>query len=122
MDLFQGGSCFEFFKAVAKNFLVRRAVVEAIALNIDHGDHVAGIFGDEAEKSLLLDDLASNAHNLKLLVDGVDIKQQDETDQASDGWVHGHQVKIIEVLVGDRSQERSEGQRQQQGHRHRESP
>src|SRR6266436_5855682 len=43
MDLFERRCDLQFLRAVSENPLVRRTVVEAIAVVIDHRDHIGGI-------------------------------------------------------------------------------
>src|SRR4029077_13597915 len=74
MNLVHGRSCCEFFRAVSKDTLICRTVIEALPLAVDHGNHVRGIFRNQLKELLALRQLAADSLQLPLLVDGVDIE------------------------------------------------
>src|SRR5712671_6959150 len=74
MNLIRGGSGCQVLRTVSKNFLIRRAVIEALSVAIDHGDHVRGIFRNQLKELFALGQLAADPLQLPLLVDGIDVE------------------------------------------------
>src|SRR5579863_2330664 len=85
VDLLKARGVFKFFGRVAQSSFVGDAVVDAIAVHIDDGDEVGGVFADEPEELFALEQLATDAVDLKLLEDGVEVEKEYEADQAPDG-------------------------------------
>ena len=69
MNLLKAGGVFQLGDRVAQRAFVGDAVVNAIAVHVDDGDEVGGVFSDEAEELLALEQLATDAMDLKLLED-----------------------------------------------------
>src|SRR5258708_11439440 len=47
MNLIHGRSCGQFFWSIPKDFLICRAVVEALPVTVSNGNHVRGIFRNQ---------------------------------------------------------------------------
>jgi hypothetical protein len=50
MNLLEDGRAGEFVGRVAQDFFIGGAVVEAVALGVDEGNHVGGVLGDDAKE------------------------------------------------------------------------
>ena len=74
MHLFECARVLQLFRAVTQDSLIGGAVVEALAVCIHHGDHVGGIFADQAEQLLPLHQLVPHAVDLELLIDRIEIE------------------------------------------------
>src|SRR5580698_10211164 len=93
-----------------------------MAVHIDDGDEVGGIFADEAEELFAFEELAPNAMDLELLVDRVEIEKQDEADQPPDRL-----LELEEVLPGfagmqERRKKRNDRRREEQSDEYGGSP
>ena len=67
------------------------AVEDAPAVHVYDGDHVGGVLADQTEKFFALRQAIAHAMYLQLLKDGVDVKDQNQGDQALHDW--GKKVK-----------------------------
>jgi len=85
VDLLKAGGVFQFGDGVTERAFVGEAVVDAVAIHVHDGDEVGGVFADEAEELLALDQSATNTVDLKLLEDAIEVEEEHETDQAPDG-------------------------------------
>jgi hypothetical protein len=82
MNLLKSRRVFQFLWRVPEDLLVGKAVVNALAIHVNYGDHVGGILTDEAEKLLSSRELTADPMDLKLLIDTVKVKQQYHTDES----------------------------------------
>src|ERR1017187_10999736 len=64
MNLFERRRAFKLLGGVAKDPLVRGAVVETFPIGVDYGDHVGRIFADQLEELLALNQLVPDSKNL----------------------------------------------------------
>src|SRR5712672_2322172 len=74
MNLIRGRSGCQVFRTVSKNFLIRRAVIEALSVAIDHGNHVRGIFRNQLKELFALGQLAADPLQMPLLEEGLDVE------------------------------------------------
>ena len=85
MDLFEGRSLTQFRGRVTENSFVCGTVLETSSLDVDQGNHVGGVLGDDLEQLLILSGLAMNAINPHLL-------EEDENGQRAERnrkpWQH----------------------------------
>ena len=81
MNLLDGRSVFQLLGRIPKDLLIGRAVVQPTAIAVDERDHVGGIFTDELKKLIALCQLASNAVELQVLIDRVNIEEQNQCCQ-----------------------------------------
>lgn len=84
VNLCECGGAFQFFDGVAEHALVRSAVVQAIPLGVDDGDHIGGVFADQAEDLFAFNEPTPNAMYLQLLVDRIQVEKQYDAEQARD--------------------------------------
>src|SRR5690348_13832269 len=81
MNLFQGRGLLQLFGGIAKNLLIRGAVIKAPPVAINQGDHIGGILANQAKKLVMLGQLPPDAVQLQVLIDSVDVKQKHEGSQ-----------------------------------------
>ena len=87
MDLFEDGRGRQFGGRVAQDALIRRTVVEAVALGVDQGDHVGGIFGDDAKELFAIRGPSVGEVDPKLLGNE---RQEQPKDQVRGGTRESH--------------------------------
>ena len=68
MNLFESRGSAEFFRRIAKNFLVSGTVVQAVAFHVDQRNHVSGVFGDDAKQLLAVFEAGAITQQPPLLV------------------------------------------------------
>src|SRR6266702_5462914 len=66
-------------------------------MRVDHGDHVGCVFSDEMEKPFPFNESAPDALQLKMLIDGVDVEQQNKRRQPPHPLL---QIPRIDVVTG----------------------
>jgi len=77
MNLLQWRCRIQFVLAIAEDRLIGRAVVNAMPVPIDHGDHVCSVFTDKLKEAIPLSQLPTDTLQLKVLIDRVNIEQED---------------------------------------------
>ena len=78
VNLFQRRCCTQFGLAVPKDLLVGGAVVKAMTILVDNGNHVCGVFTDELKEAVVLRQLAADALQLQVLIDRIDVEEEDQ--------------------------------------------
>jgi hypothetical protein len=77
--LFQRRSGLQFCGGVPKDALIRWTVVDSPTCLVHHRYHVGGIFSDELEELLPIRESSSNALELYVLIERVDVKEKYNT-------------------------------------------
>ena len=122
MNLFERRGFQQFLRAVAKNPLVRWAVVEPLPVGVHHRDHIGRILADQPKELLAANQLLTNSVNLQLLVNRINVEQQDQADQPSYGQINVQRVEVLDMLVQHRSDERRDAGREQECYQDCEKP
>jgi len=89
MDLFEDGRGCQFRGRVAQDTLIRRAVVEAMALGVDQGDHVGGVFSDDAKELFAIRSASVGEVDPELLGNE---RQEQPKDQVRGGTRESHEM------------------------------
>ncbi len=68
-----------------------------MAVHIDDGDHVGGVFADQMKQLFPVDQLTTDSMNQKVLVDGVKIEEENQAHEPSYGLRKN--VLRVEILM-----------------------
>jgi hypothetical protein len=94
MNLLEGWRAREFRSGVSENLLVGRTIVKAAPLDVDKGDHVGGVLGDDLEEFFAMGGAVRREDDPDLL--GEEEKSEGEKDRPSnrkkDGYFAGEHV------------------------------
>ena len=104
----------QFLGRISQHFLIRKTVVNPLSVHIHDGDHVGGVLTDQVKQLFPIDQLAADSVNQKILIDGVEIEEENQTHQPSHGL--GQHVLRIEILmnVSVRKKKRGQANREQE--------
>src|SRR5260370_36481026 len=106
----------QLLQRIAEDFLIGKTIEDAFAFHVYDGDHVRGILRDEAEELLTSNELAPHAVNLELLIEGVDVKNQDQADKPA------HSLRKVRKGIVVAQQEGRQPKGKQQGDNNRSGP
>src|SRR6267378_6655120 len=70
MNMIHGGSRCQLFRAISKDSLIGGTVIKALAVAVDYGNHVGGIFRNQLKELFTLGELAADSLQLPTLVNG----------------------------------------------------
>src|SRR5216684_4465155 len=91
-------------------------------MRVDHGDHVSRVFSDEMEKAFPLYESAPDALQLKMLINGVDVEQQNKRRQPPHPLLQISGIDIFTARMKPGERQRKDAKRQNQGDGDGESP
>ena len=92
------------------------------AIAVDQRDHVGGILTDELKKLISLGQLAANAVELQMLIDGVKVEEQYQSGQPAHPFPEIKPVRNVRLPTKPGKGERDDPQGQGQGYRNGEPP
>ena len=85
MDLLEGRGRLQFFRRIAKDSLVGKAVKKTLSMHVYNSDHVGGVLANQVKQLFTLNKLSADAVNQKMLIDGIEVKQENQCHQTAHG-------------------------------------